>query len=110
MLPPEQSALQRDQLLADLKSLASLDEAAAWAKRTLPVKNTLTADHARDVETAFADHLARFGDAMASPHGWAAQTAMPKAAPRRPQRHHRPSSRTPTSPSAACGGGATEII
>ncbi len=65
-LDPEQSALQRDQLLDDLKSLASLDEAAAWAKRTLPVKNTLTVDHAREVEAAFAGHIARFSDAVAS--------------------------------------------
>jgi hypothetical protein len=64
-LNPEQSALQRVRLLDDLKSLASLDEAAAWAKRTLPVKNTLTADHARDVEAAFADHIIRFSDAAA---------------------------------------------
>jgi hypothetical protein len=63
-LSPEQSALQRDLLLTDLQSLASLDEAAAWAKRTLPVKNTLTADHARNVETAFADQVARFDDAI----------------------------------------------
>ena len=64
-LNPEQSALQRVRLLDDLKSLASLDEAAAWAKRTLPVKNTLTADHAREVEAAFADHIVRFSDAAA---------------------------------------------
>ena len=64
-LKPEQSALQRDRLLDDLKSLASLDEAAAWAKRTLPVKNTLTANHAREVEAAFAGHIARFSDAAA---------------------------------------------
>ena len=75
-LNPEQSALQRVRLLDDLKSLASLDEAAAWAKRTLPVKNTLTADHAREVEAAFADHIIRFSDATAfvpKPGGHAAR-------------------------------------
>ncbi len=77
MLPPEQSAVQRDRLLGELKSLASLDEAATWAKRTLPVKNTLTAEHAREVETAFADQVARFDDAIASaslPSGSAVDT------------------------------------
>jgi hypothetical protein len=52
--------------LAELPSLGSVDEAAQWAKRILPVKNTLTLEHASDVEAAFAAHLVRI-DGMADP-------------------------------------------
>jgi hypothetical protein len=65
-LSVEESAQQRDQLLAELPLLASADDAAQWAKRILPVKNTLTLEHASEVEAAFAAHLVRF-DGMADP-------------------------------------------
>jgi hypothetical protein len=65
-LSAEESEQQRDQLLAELPSLGSADEAAQWAKRILPIKNTLTQEHASEVEAAFAADLVRF-DGMADP-------------------------------------------
>jgi hypothetical protein len=44
-------------LLAELRSLGSADDAAHWAKRILAIKNTLTPEHASEVETAFAVRL-----------------------------------------------------
>jgi hypothetical protein len=41
--PPEQSAILRERLLEQLVAIGSADEAAAWAQRNLPAKNTLTA-------------------------------------------------------------------
>ena len=42
-LSPEDSQRHRDRQLGDLASISTLEEAAEWAKRTLPIKNTLTA-------------------------------------------------------------------
>jgi hypothetical protein len=45
VLAPDQSAALRDRLVAELDGLQSADEAASWAHRSLPAKNTLiTAD------------------------------------------------------------------
>jgi hypothetical protein len=46
------SAVLRDQLIAEINDLKDGDELALWAHRCLPVKNTLTANDARAVETA----------------------------------------------------------
>jgi hypothetical protein len=54
------SAVLRDELLAELAGLGWPDEAAVWARKTLPAKNTLTEPDARLVENAFADRLASF--------------------------------------------------
>ena len=43
-LAPEASAALRDRLLGELSSLASADEATAWAQRALGAKNTLRDD------------------------------------------------------------------
>ena len=50
LLPADQSALQRDRLLAELGGLQSADDAANWAHRSLPAKNTLTVVDAQSVE------------------------------------------------------------
>src|SRR6185369_5674348 len=42
-LDPEASGRQRDALLVELGSILSFDGAAEWAKRIIPIKNTLTA-------------------------------------------------------------------
>ena len=55
------SAEQRDKLLHELASIGSIDQAAEWAKTTLPIKNTLVQEHACEVEAAFAKAIARFG-------------------------------------------------
>ena len=61
-LAPEQSELQRNQLLTELESLDSSDAAAAWAHRILGAKNSLTAIDAQRVEDAFQAKLATLND------------------------------------------------
>jgi hypothetical protein len=62
VLPADQSALQRDRLLAGLSGLHSSDEAANWAQRNLLAKSTLTAEDAQLVEAAFRTKLETLGD------------------------------------------------
>jgi hypothetical protein len=62
VLAPDQSAVLRDRLVAELDALQSADEAAGWAHRSLPAKNTLTAADADLVEAGFRAMLAAFGD------------------------------------------------
>ncbi len=57
-LVPEVSAQLRDRLLTELTALACGDDAALWAKRSLPEKNRLTAADAQNVEDAFRAKLA----------------------------------------------------
>jgi ERF superfamily len=59
---PEESAVFRDQLLSELGSLASQEEATAWAQGALGAKNTLTTADAGLVEAAFAATLTGFAD------------------------------------------------
>jgi|GEM_PF-360218 len=58
VLRPEASAELRDQLLGQLKELASGDEAALWAHRSLSEKNKLITADALQVEEAFQARLA----------------------------------------------------
>ena len=62
VLDPEKSAALRDQLLGELDSLGSQEEATAWAQRALGAKNTLTTADSGLVEAAFASRLAGFAD------------------------------------------------
>jgi hypothetical protein len=62
VLAADQSAALRDQLVAELSALQSAEEAANWAHRSLPAKNTLTAADADLVEIGFRARLAAFGD------------------------------------------------
>jgi hypothetical protein len=62
VLAPDQSAALRDRLVAELDALQSADDAANWAHRCLPAKNTLTAADADLVEAGFRVKLAVFGD------------------------------------------------
>ncbi|RZN08869.1 single-stranded DNA-binding protein [Bradyrhizobium genosp. SA-3] len=55
-----QSAELREQLLSQLASLTASDDLLAWAKASLPLKNTLREDDARAVEAAYQ---AKFEDA-----------------------------------------------
>ena len=57
MLNVDESAAQRDQLIADLAQLRSLDEAADWVHKNMPAKNALTAADADLVGVAFRDRL-----------------------------------------------------
>jgi hypothetical protein len=60
ILSSEQSAELRERLLAELARLASGEDAAMWAHRSLPEKNRLTAADAQIVEQAFQVRLAAF--------------------------------------------------
>jgi hypothetical protein len=57
LLQPDASAVLREQLLIELAAIATADEAAVWAKRKLPAKNTLTPDDADVIEQAFRAKL-----------------------------------------------------
>jgi hypothetical protein len=65
-LPPEQSAELRERLTTEADHLQSADEAALWAHKSLPTKNTLTTADAEQVEARFRTKLASFGEAQ--PH------------------------------------------
>jgi hypothetical protein len=62
VLSAERSGLERDRLLADLGGVQSAEDAASWAQRSLPAKNTLTVADAQIIEAAFRERLAGFGD------------------------------------------------
>lgn len=66
-LDAETSTQQRDEMLGGLASITSFDEAAAWAKRIIPVKNTLTAEHSREVEAALETKLRQMDNVFAEP-------------------------------------------
>jgi hypothetical protein len=57
-LSVEESAAQRDRLIADMAQLQSSDQAADWVHKNMPLKNALTAADADLVATAFRDRLA----------------------------------------------------
>ena len=61
ILEPKASAVLREQLLAELKDIASAEDAAIWAHRILGAKNTLTAADARKIEDAFQARLITLG-------------------------------------------------
>jgi ERF superfamily len=54
----EESAAQRDRLIADLAQLQSGNEAADWVYKNMPLKNKLTAADAVLVEASFRKRLA----------------------------------------------------
>jgi hypothetical protein len=59
ILSPEASATLRNQLVEELRAIASSDDAAIWAHRILGAKNSLTEVDARQVEDAFQAKLAK---------------------------------------------------
>jgi hypothetical protein len=58
VLGPEPSAVLREQLLGEIGSLRSADEAADWVHKNLAAKNTLIAADADLVEVGFREKLA----------------------------------------------------
>jgi ERF superfamily len=62
VLTPDQSAMVRERLLAQLVAINSNNDAAAWARRILSTKNTLTAGDARIVEEKFQARVLTIGD------------------------------------------------
>src|SRR5262245_23701540 len=65
VLTPEQSAILRERLVEEMVAIGSADEAAVWAQRNLPTKNTLTAVDAKIVEERFQDRLSTISDGQA---------------------------------------------
>jgi hypothetical protein len=63
LLGAQLSASLRESLIEQMAAINSSDEAAAWAHRNLPAKNTLTAADAKIVEERFQARLATIGDA-----------------------------------------------
>ena len=57
MLGADASAQLRDQLLVELNDLASSDDAALWAYRSLPAKNRMSEADAKRIEEAFQGKL-----------------------------------------------------
>jgi hypothetical protein len=62
ILAPEQSAALRDRLVGELYGLHSAEDAASWAQRNLPAKNTLMAADAQLVEAGFRATVEALGD------------------------------------------------
>jgi len=67
ILGAEASAELRDRLIADVGNLASVDDAAFWAHRSLAKKNKLAASDALLVEGIFGARLTALGAAEAAP-------------------------------------------
>jgi hypothetical protein len=84
VLAPDQSAVLRDRLVAELDALRSADEAASWAHRSLPAKNTLTTADAELVEAGFEARLADFGDGRPGEGPQEAVGSLPGTQPRHP--------------------------
>jgi hypothetical protein len=78
-LEPEASATLRDRLLRDIDAIASPDDAALWAHRSLPEKNTLIATDALRIDQAFEARMA----SLPSPAEPQAPTATRQPAARR---------------------------
>ena len=66
VLTPERSLILRERLLEELASIGSADEAAAWAHRSLPAKNSLTTGDAQIVQAGFQARLATIGDGVSA--------------------------------------------
>jgi len=64
VLAPDQSAALRDRFVAELSAITSADDAAAWAHRNLPAKNTLTAGDAQIIEARFQARLSAIDDSV----------------------------------------------
>jgi hypothetical protein len=68
VLATQLSASLRKSLIEQMAAINSAEEAAAWAHRNLPAKNTLTAADAKLVEEAFAARLSQISDGSEGTH------------------------------------------
>ena len=66
VLGAQLSASLRESLIEQMAAINSADEAAAWAHRNLPAKNTLTAADAKMVEERFRARLSAIGPSQAT--------------------------------------------
>ena len=84
ILQEQLSAVLRDQLLAEVAMITGPDDAGAWARKTLPAKNTLADQDARQIEDAFRTKLTTFavpGDETEQPHTGAVEAVARSPAP-----------------------------
>jgi hypothetical protein len=79
------SASLRESLVEQLAAIDSADEAAAWAHRNLPAKNTLTAADAKIVEERFQARLSKISDGEEASGG-----TTPRSTPDHPGVHGPP--------------------
>jgi hypothetical protein len=75
VLGAQLSASLRESLIEQMAAINSADEAAAWAHRSLPAKNTLTAADAKIVEERFKARLSKISDEEASEGSTSRSTA-----------------------------------
>jgi hypothetical protein len=66
VLDADHSAALREELLAEVRSLSSADQAATWARGALTRKNSLTAAHAKLIEKEFEQRLSELSPAAAT--------------------------------------------
>jgi hypothetical protein len=75
VLGEQLSASLRESLIQQMAAINSEDEAAAWARRNLPAKNTLTAADAKIVEARFEARLGTMREDRDPPGGPCASSA-----------------------------------
>ena len=86
MLEASASAALCEQMLAELKTIASADDAATWAHQKLGAKNSLTASDARRVEDAFEAKLASLAEHQPASRDTTSALTRPAAKASRPSR------------------------
>jgi hypothetical protein len=84
ILPPDQSAALRDRLVGELNHLGCADDAAHWARRSLPEKASLTAADAQSVEQAFQAKLGTFAGDFDKPSDLLPRPPLDPGSERRP--------------------------
>jgi hypothetical protein len=80
---PDESATVRERLVAELSAINTADEAAVWAQRNLPVKDTLTAGDAKILEERFQARLSAISEGHA-PDGTTSADTLDGVAPHQP--------------------------
>jgi hypothetical protein len=90
ILAADPSVQLRDRLLGELSDLQSSDEAADWANRSLPAKNTLIFADAQLVEDGFRIKMAGLGEAQPGEPPEASQNPNPATVKTKESRSIRP--------------------
>jgi ERF superfamily len=83
VLAPDESATVRERLVAELSAINTADEAAVWAQRNLPVKDTLTAGDAKILEEWFQARLSAISEGQV-PDGTSSADTLDGLATHRP--------------------------
>jgi hypothetical protein len=89
-LGPQASAELRDRLLGELNELASGDDAALWAHRSLPEKNKLIAADAHRVEQAFQARMPSFASPAEPPASGQTKQPSKRSKPVQPMKRRSP--------------------